>query len=160
MTVADVKDAEAAQAVQIRAPEYVAVGVRPGIRPFNNGAGLARIGRFPVFEKSGINVVAERVDRFASDPRRFVGRDLGFLDERQNALRVFVDGSFSLCGCDRHAANTCAVADPNIAKPSSSCSSLTTRGTSIRMTSRFPAKRSRSPRRRASCTIASAPRES
>ncbi len=120
MTVADVKDAKAAQAVQIRVSEYVAVGVRPGIRPFNNRAGLARIGRFPVFEKSGINVIAERVDRFASDPRCFGGSDVGFRDQRQNALRVFVDGSFSLSAGDRHPAKTCAAAAPNIAKPSSS----------------------------------------
>ena len=73
MAMPDVKDAEAAQAVQVLAPVYVAVGVGPGIGPFDDRAGLARVGRFAVFEKSGIDVVAERVDRFASDPRRFVG---------------------------------------------------------------------------------------
>ena len=76
IAMTDVEDAEAAQAIDVRAPGDVAIGVRSGVGPLDDGAGVACVGRFAVFEKARIDVVAKRLDGFARDPRRFVRRDL------------------------------------------------------------------------------------
>ena len=56
-------------------PVDVAIGVRPGVGPLDDGAGAFDVGRLAVFEEARIDVVAKRLDRFARDPGRVVGRD-------------------------------------------------------------------------------------
>jgi hypothetical protein len=81
MPVSNVEDAEPAQAIDVLAPAYVAVGVRSGIGPLDYRFGAFRVGRFPVFQEAWVDVIAKRFDRFARDPRR-VGRcDLPRVDE-------------------------------------------------------------------------------
>ena len=84
MTVSDVEDAEAAETVEIFAPVDVAIGVRPGVRPFDDRAGAADVARFTVFQEARIDVVAETIDGFARDPAGVVGRDLRLGDEVEN----------------------------------------------------------------------------
>lgn len=59
IAVADVEDAESAQAVEVDASGYVAIGVRSGIRPLDDRAGAARVGRLAIFEESRIDVIAK-----------------------------------------------------------------------------------------------------
>jgi len=77
----DVEDAEAAEAIDVGASVEVAIGVGPGVRPFDDGARAPGVVRLAVFEEAGVDVVAERLDGLASDPLRVVGRYLGLLDE-------------------------------------------------------------------------------
>jgi hypothetical protein len=81
IAMADVEDAEPAQAVDVGASGDVAIRVRARIRPFDDRAGVPRIGRLAILQKSGIDVLLERVDRFARDPLRLGGRDLVLLDQ-------------------------------------------------------------------------------
>ena len=84
MAVSDVENAEAAETVQILAAVYVAIGVGPGVRPFDDRAGAADVARFAVFQEARVDVVAEALDRFARDPAGVVGRDLRLGDEIEN----------------------------------------------------------------------------
>ena len=79
--MADVEDAESAQAVDVGATGDVAVRVRSRIGPLDDDAGILRVGGFTIFEKAGIDVVSKRVNGFARDPRRLVRRDLVLFDE-------------------------------------------------------------------------------
>jgi hypothetical protein len=78
----DVEDAEAAQAVDVGASGNVPKRIWSGIRPLDDGARAPRIGRFAILQKSGIDVVSERLDGFFRDPRRFRRRDLALFDQR------------------------------------------------------------------------------
>ena len=79
--MANVKDAEASQTIDIRAPGYVAVRVRSGIRPFDDGTRAARVGGFAIFEKPRVDVIPERLDGFARDPCGFSLRDVALFDQ-------------------------------------------------------------------------------
>jgi hypothetical protein len=81
MAMAHVENAEAAQAVQVGAAGNVAIGVRSGVGPFNDGACAAGVGRFSILEEAGIDVRSERLDGFARDPLCLLLRDLAILDE-------------------------------------------------------------------------------
>ncbi len=63
MAVTDVEDAEAAQTVDIFASVEIAVGVGAGVGPLDDRAGLADVARLAVLQKSGVYVVAKRLDR-------------------------------------------------------------------------------------------------
>ena len=84
MTVSDVEDAEAAEAVEVLAAVDVAIGVRPGVRPLDDGAGAADVAGFAVFQEARVDVIAETLDGFARDPAGVVGRDLRLGDEVEN----------------------------------------------------------------------------
>jgi hypothetical protein len=89
MAMADVKDTETAQAVEILASVDVAVRVGSGVGPFDDRASASEITGFTIFQKSRVDEVAETVDGLAGDPARIVGGDLRLADEVQNGLRVF-----------------------------------------------------------------------
>lgn len=91
MAMADVEDAEAAETIDICATANVAIGVRPGIGPLDDRFRTRDVGRLAVFEKSGVDVLAERVDGFARDPRRVRGRDLRLADQLESALGVLIN---------------------------------------------------------------------
>jgi len=80
IAVADVENSEPAEAIYIRAPGDVAIGVAPGVGPFDDRAGAARIVRLAIFEKAGIDMIAEVFDRLVRDPLRFRRRDVGLFD--------------------------------------------------------------------------------
>jgi hypothetical protein len=96
MTVSDVEDAEAAEAIQILATVDVAIRVRPGVRPLDDGAGAADVARFAVFEEARVDVVAETLDGFARDPAGVVGRDLRLGDEVENRLSILEYVAFAV----------------------------------------------------------------
>jgi hypothetical protein len=81
IAVADVEDPEAAQAVDIGPAVEVAIGVRPGIGPFDDRTRVLRVGRLAILEKPGIDVFSKRLDRLTRDPRGIRGRDLGLFDQ-------------------------------------------------------------------------------
>ena len=60
--MADVEDAETAEAVDILSAVDVAVGVRTCVRPFDRGDRVLDRGRFAILEKAGIDVIAETFD--------------------------------------------------------------------------------------------------
>jgi hypothetical protein len=88
MTVPHVEDAEAAETIEILATVHVAVRVRSGVRPFDDGAGTADVAGFAVFQEARVDVVSETVDGFARAPTGVVGRDLRLGDEVENGLGV------------------------------------------------------------------------
>jgi hypothetical protein len=79
--VSHVKDAEAAEAVDIFSAGDVAVRVEIGVGPLDDRAGPVRIGGLPVLEETGVDVISKGVDRLARDPLRLRRRDLGLLDQ-------------------------------------------------------------------------------
>jgi hypothetical protein len=81
IAMADVEDAEAAQTVDVRASRNVAIRVRSRIRPLDDRSGAARVGRLAILEKAGVDVISERLDRFACDPRRLGLRYLALFDQ-------------------------------------------------------------------------------
>lgn len=81
MTVPDIKDTEAAEAIEVFFPVDVAIAIGARIAPFNNGARAFDVGCFAVFEKSRVYMVAKIFDRFARNPRCLVGRNRGRLDK-------------------------------------------------------------------------------
>ena len=81
IAVANVENAEAAQAVEIRASSDVAIRVQSRVGPFDNRAGTMFIGRFAIFQESGIDVLAKRLDRFARDPFGLGRTNLGLFDQ-------------------------------------------------------------------------------
>jgi hypothetical protein len=81
ISMADVEDAEAAEAVDVRAPRNVSVGVRPGVGPLDDRPGAARVSRLAIFQKAGIDVVSKRLDGLARNPRRLGRRDLALFDQ-------------------------------------------------------------------------------
>jgi hypothetical protein len=67
MPVTDVEDAESAEAIDVFAAVHVGEHVAV-IRPLDGGrAGLPR-GRFAIFEKTGVDVIAKPFDGLADDP--------------------------------------------------------------------------------------------
>jgi hypothetical protein len=96
MAVPDVENAEAAETVQILTTVDVAIGIRPGVRPLDDGARAARVAGLAVFQESGVDVVAESIDGFASDPAGVVVRDLRLGDEVENGLSVFEYVAFAV----------------------------------------------------------------
>ena len=69
MPMSDVEYAEAAETVDV----FAAVDVRKnvaGIRPLDRRVERAARARFAVFEKTGVDVIAESVDGLADDPIR------------------------------------------------------------------------------------------
>lgn len=79
--MADVEDAKPAEAIDVRATGDVAIGVRSSVGPLDHGSGIQCVRGFAIFEKTRIDVVPERLDRFARDPRRLVGRDLALFNQ-------------------------------------------------------------------------------
>jgi len=96
MAVADVEDAESAQAVDVFAAVDVAIGVRPGVGPFDDGAGALEVAGLAVFEEARIDVIAETLDGFAGDPARVLGRDVRFGNQVENGLRVLDNVAFAI----------------------------------------------------------------
>ncbi len=84
MTMSHVEDTEAAETVQILAAVYVAIRVRPGVRPFDDRARAADVAGLAVFQEARVDVVAETLDGFARDPAGVIGRDLRLGDEVEN----------------------------------------------------------------------------
>ncbi len=80
MTVADVEDAEPAQAVDVLAAAHVGEDVAR-VRPLHRRVERALRTGLAVFEKSGVDVIAKRLDRFAHDPIRLRAIDRGGGDE-------------------------------------------------------------------------------
>lgn len=77
----DVENAETAEAIDVLFAVDVAIRIRACIGPFD-GCGSVVDGRgLAVLEKSGIDVIAKRLNGFARDPSRFVLCDLGFSDK-------------------------------------------------------------------------------
>jgi hypothetical protein len=68
VTMADIENAEAAQTIDVLFAGYVAIAIRPRVRPFDRGCGVFDRCRFPVFQKSWIDVVAEIFYGFIGDP--------------------------------------------------------------------------------------------
>jgi hypothetical protein len=91
MPMADVEDTEAAEAIDVRPAGNVAVRIWPGIGPLDDRFRVRYVGRLSIFEKSGVDVAAERLDGFARDPRRIGGRDLGLADQLESALGVLIN---------------------------------------------------------------------
>jgi hypothetical protein len=81
ISMADVEDAEASQAIDVRSAGNVSVGVRPGVGPLDDRPGATRVGRLAVFQKAWIDVFSKGLDGFARDPRRLGGRDLALFDQ-------------------------------------------------------------------------------
>jgi hypothetical protein len=81
MPVADVENAEAAQTVDVFFAGYVAIRVWSGVGPFDRRRCMFDRRGFAIFEKAGVDVVAERCDRFLRNPRGIVGRDARFGDQ-------------------------------------------------------------------------------
>jgi hypothetical protein len=98
MAMADVEDAEAAQAIDVGAAGNVAIGVRPGIGPLDDRFRARDVRRLAIFKESGIDVVAERLDGFARDPRRIGGRDLRFADQLEGVLCVLINVACTING--------------------------------------------------------------
>jgi hypothetical protein len=96
IAVADVEDAEAAQAVDVFAPGDVAICVRAGVGPFDDRFGFVGVARFAILEEAGIDVLAKRLDRFMRDPACLFGGDLRRFDQPQDALGVFVGVALSV----------------------------------------------------------------
>ena len=88
IAVADVENAESAETVDILAPGDVAIGVRSGVGPLDDGLGAGDVRRLAVFEKAGIDVFAKSLDGLACNPDRVLRRNLRFRDEFQDFLRV------------------------------------------------------------------------
>jgi hypothetical protein len=86
MAMADIEDAEPSEAIEVRAAGNVAIGVWPGIGPLDDRFRALGVRRLAIFKKSGVDVIAERLDGFARDPRRVGGRDLGLADQLECAL--------------------------------------------------------------------------
>lgn len=80
MAMTHVENAETAEAVDVFAALDVSVTVGAGITPFNDGAGAVYLRCFPVFQKSGVDVIAKVFNCFARDPRRLFGGDLRALN--------------------------------------------------------------------------------
>jgi len=74
----DVENPKAAETVDVFLAGDVAVAVRSGVFPLDDGRRAIDVRGFAVFEKSGIDVVAKVVDRLANDPIALVGRDAVF----------------------------------------------------------------------------------
>jgi hypothetical protein len=81
IAVADVEDAEPAETINILPSGYVAIRVRTGVGPFDDGAGAMRVVRFTILEESGVDVISEAVDGLMRDPLRVGRRDVGLLDQ-------------------------------------------------------------------------------
>jgi hypothetical protein len=80
MPVTDVENSETAETVDIFAAVHVGENVAV-IRPLDGGrAGLAR-GRFSVFEKPRVDVIAKPFDGFTDDPIGLRAIDRGGVDE-------------------------------------------------------------------------------
>jgi hypothetical protein len=88
VAMADVEDAEAAQAIEVLSPVHVAVRVRSGVGPLDHRARTLDVAGFAVLEKPRVDVLAETVDGLARDPTRVLGRDLRLGDEVEDGLRV------------------------------------------------------------------------
>ena len=56
MAMAHVENAEPAEAVDVFAALDVAVTVRTGVAPFDDGAGAVDLRGLPVFQKAGVDV--------------------------------------------------------------------------------------------------------
>jgi hypothetical protein len=69
MAMADVKDAETAEAVDVLAAVHVGEDVA-GVAPLDGRVERPLRAGFPVLEETGIDVVAKPVDGFADDPIR------------------------------------------------------------------------------------------
>lgn len=81
VAVADVENAEAAEAIDVLFAVDVAIAVRTRVRPFDGGGGVVDRCGFTVLQKSRIDVIAEVVDGLACDPRGVVRRDRRLFDE-------------------------------------------------------------------------------
>jgi hypothetical protein len=81
ISMADVEDAETAEAVDVLAAVNVAVRIGAGIGPFDDGGRMVDGRRLAVFQEPRIDVIAKGLDRFARDPLRVLRRDLLFADE-------------------------------------------------------------------------------
>ena len=80
MAVPDVKNTEAAEAVDVLAPLNVPITIWTCVAPFDNGAGAVYFRGFSIFEKTRIYMVAKVFNGFACDPRRLFARDRCCLD--------------------------------------------------------------------------------
>lgn len=81
MAVADVKNAEAAQTIDIFLTVDVAIRVGSRVGPLHGGRRILKRRRFAVLEESGVDVIAEAGERFPGDPCS-VGRiDLRLIDQ-------------------------------------------------------------------------------
>jgi hypothetical protein len=67
MPVADVEDAEPAEAIDILAAVNIGEDVAR-VRPLDRGIERTAGARLTIFEKPRIDVIAKTVDRFADDP--------------------------------------------------------------------------------------------
>jgi hypothetical protein len=81
IAMSDIEDAEAAETVEVGASRDVAIRVRAGVGPLDYRGGAVLIRRLAVFQESGIDVVAKRLDRLARDPFRLGGAYLRLLDQ-------------------------------------------------------------------------------
>jgi hypothetical protein len=80
MAVTDVEDSEAAEAIDV----FAAVDVREhvaAIGPLDGSVERALRAGLAIFEKSGIDVIAETFDGFADDPIGLRAIDRGRIDE-------------------------------------------------------------------------------
>ena len=88
--MADVENAESAEAVEVLLAHHVAVAVWACVAPFDHGACAVDFGGLAVFQKSRVDVIAEIFHRFPGDPSRLFGADGGRFYEVENLLRIFV----------------------------------------------------------------------
>ncbi len=81
IAVPDVEDPESAEAIDIFFARNVAIAIWSGVGPLDRGGGVLDRRCFPVFEKAGIDVIAETVDGFPRDPLRILRCNGGRFDE-------------------------------------------------------------------------------
>jgi len=82
VAVTDVEDAEATQTVDIVTSVEIAVGVRTGIGPLDDRAGLSNVAGLAVFQKARVYMVAKRLNRLFGDPARLLRVWIGTCDKR------------------------------------------------------------------------------
>src|SRR5579863_1246463 len=89
MAMPDVENTETAETVDVFAAADVAIRIRPGVGPFDDGLGAFDGAGFAILEKTGVDMLAKCVDCLARDPARLVRSDLRQRDEVEHSLRVF-----------------------------------------------------------------------